>query len=313
MDYNSEQFFRVLKKYYLMRKAQKDIAQSENVSTATISRMINRAIEMGYVTFSLKLPEVTMFELEEQIKEKFHLDYVSVVHVDVNDKDVISNDVANSVSNYLNHIVKDNDIIGVSWGNTLYKVAQKLKPKDVSNVITVGVNGGVSKSATTTNAEWIISQFAKNFNGEGYLLPVPSFVDNPKIAKTLQGDSRIQELFTLINSANILLFSIGNIREDSVLIKSGYFKPEEYQELRRQGYVGDICSRYLKKDGSHSDDDLYNRVIGISLEELKAKNNKICVIMEEEKAIGLYGALKGGYVNTLFIDELTAIKLMEIQ
>ncbi|MBU9724934.1 sugar-binding transcriptional regulator [Diplocloster modestus] len=308
---NSVQLYRVLKKYFLLRMNQKEIAQSENLSNATISRMINKAVDMGYVSYTLNLPVITQFDLEQEIKEKYHLDYVSVAHVDIDEPNIIARDVSLAVADYLNQIVRDGDIIGLSWGNTLARVAENLRPKNVSDVTIVGLNGGVSRNATSTGAENILAKFAKNYRAVGYSLPVPSFVDNSEIAKALNSDSKIREIFELIHKANILLFSVGKIREDSVLIQSGYFTEQDYKTLKEEGYVGDICSRYFRQDGTHLDNELYNRVIGISLEEVKQKDKRICVVMDEDKIKGLKGALAGGYINCLFLDEKSARKLVE--
>lgn len=312
MDKNSLQFYRVLKKYYKLRMSQKEIAESEQLSTATISRMIARAVEEGYVQFTLNLPALGMGELEDEIREKFGLRHVSVTRVDIEEPEIIRADVSSAVADYINQVIRPGDTIGVSWGNTLSEVAGQLKPKVVPDITVVGLNGGVPRNTADTGAEAVVRRFAQNYGGEGYMLPVPSFVDNAQIAEALKGDSRIRILFERIHAARLLIFSVGSIRNDSVLVQSGYFTEQDYEKLRREGYVGDICSRYFKSDGSHSEDDLYYRVIGISLEELKEKEERICAVMEERKAEGLLGALRGGYITSLFLDEHTAKKILEM-
>ncbi|MDD3404071.1 MAG: sugar-binding domain-containing protein [Hespellia sp.] len=309
---NDAQFNRVLKKHFLLRMSQKDIAESEHVSTATVSRIINRAIDLGFVTFSLNIAVESVMHLEEKIKSRFQLDHVSVIHVDVEDKKLIEQDVAVMVAKHLNHIIRNGDIIGVSWGNTLSCIADNLIPMQTKNVIVIGLNGGVSKNTKSTGSEVIVQKFSNNYEGTGYILPFPSFVDSSKIVEVIKQDSQMVDLFSLIHKANILLFSIGAIADDSVLIQSGYVTREDYAQLRSEGFVGDICSRYFKMDGSHADDNLYRRVIGIDLEELKKKENRICVVTDTRKANGLYGALNGGYVSSLFVDELTAQALLNI-
>ncbi|MDD3362999.1 MAG: sugar-binding domain-containing protein [Hespellia sp.] len=309
---NDAQFNRVLKKHFLLRMNQKDVAESEEISTATVSRIINKAIDMGYVTYSLNVEVESVMYLEEEIKQKFDLDYVSVTHVDIEDAGLIANDVSNMAAKYLNRIIRNGDIIGVSWGNTLSKIADNLIPMETKNVTVIGLNGGVSKNTKSTGAEVIVQKFANNYEGTGYILPFPSFVDSQEIVNVIRQDSQMVELFFLIEHANILLFSVGALKDDSVLIQSGYVTTEQYAKLRLQGFVGDICSRYFKEDGSYLNDQLYQRVIGINLEELKSKDHKICIVTDEQKAHGLYGALKGGYVSSLFVDELTARALLDI-
>lgn len=313
MNSEKEQFYRVLKKHYLLKMSQKEVAEDEGLSTATVSRMINRAISEGYVKFQLNLPGLSLFELEEEIKSRFQLDIVSVTKVDLEEREVIERDVAIAAASYLNAVLKPGDIMGVPWGNTLAAIVRHLKPKHIEDLKVVGLNGGVTRNTISIGSEMVVGGLARNYGGEGYMLPVPSIVDNSEVAKVLRQESQIQEIFDLISQVNVALFTVGNIREDSILIKSGYFSQEEYTEMRRKGYVGDVCSQYIYKDGSHPDPELYQRTMGITLEELAEVEKKICVVMDKDKAEGLYGALKGGYVNCLFVDELSARALLEVE
>lgn len=82
--------------------------------------------------------------------------------------------------------------------------------------------------------------------------------------------------------------------------------------VREEGFVGDVCSRYIREYGSHATGELYNRVIGISLEAIAKKKNSIGVIIGPEKAKATLAALKGGYVNSLFTDEATAKEIVNL-
>lgn len=304
------QLYRILKKYCFLRMSQREIAASENLSTATISRMINNAIEKGYIGFSLNLPVLTVYELEQEIKRKYNLDTVSVAKVEINDRDIIAKDVSLLVADYLNHTIQPGDVVGISWGETLSSVAHWLKPLRVPNVTVVGLNGGVSKNVSNTGSETIIKKFADNYNAQAYAIPLPSIMDTPDIVASVGKDSNIQKIFQLIEKTRIVLFSVGCIRSSSILVKVGYFTEEEYGKLREKGFVGDICSRYFREDGSFVKDDLYNRTIGINLDEIRTKEKRICVVMDPEKSKSLQGALKGGFITNLFLDEITAQKIL---
>lgn len=63
-----KQLIRVAKKYYLLEMKQEDISKTENVSKSTVSRLISKAKELGYVRFVLDFPPVTVEHLEKQLK-----------------------------------------------------------------------------------------------------------------------------------------------------------------------------------------------------------------------------------------------------
>lgn len=143
-----------------------------------------------------------------------------------------------------------------------------LKTKEVENIIIVGLNRSVSQKIYGTESEEIVKKIAENYHGIGYVILFFSFVDDREIAASIMKDSRIVEVFELIEQAWIAVFSVENLHDDSVLIRSGYFQKEEYQKLREQGYLGDVCSRYFKENDFFERNELYERVIGIDLKKL---------------------------------------------
>lgn len=49
-----------------------------------------------------------------------------------------------------------------------------------------------------------------------------------------------------------------------------------------------------------------NKMIGLGIEDIKNKENVICVAGLEMKAEAILGAVRGGYINTLITDEEAA-------
>jgi len=191
------------------------------------------------------------------------------------------------------------------------EVARQLTPSDRKGVRVVQLNGGISRNIVPTNAEGIVSSFANNFNGIGYILPVPAFVDSSKIVEALKEDSRIREVFDLMKEAQIAVFSVGNIDSDSILINAGYFTQQQYADLRQNGFVADICTHYFNIKGEMPFNNINDRVLGIDPELLKEKKHSICIAIGKKKVEGIIGVARGGYANTLFTDEETAKEVLK--
>ncbi|MFD1416756.1 sugar-binding transcriptional regulator [Oceanobacillus jeddahense] len=309
---NLSQLMRVAKKYYLLDMKQDEIAASEQISKSTVSRLINKARELGYVTFNLNFPSVTDENLQNELQEIFQLKHIFVAESDKTDERITFSNVSDGLSSYLNEIISDGDIVGVSWGKTMTYMSENLVPAVKKDVKFVLLNGGVSNRNVSTLSDQMLIKFAKNYGATWYFLQVPSFVDNSHIAGIIKQDSKINEIFRLIEETDTVIYSVGFVNKDSVLVKAGYFTEGDYENLRKQGFVGDICSRYIKNNGEHAEGELYDRVIGISLEEIKEKKNSICVAIGKEKAEAILASLKGGYTNTLFTDEITAKEVLNL-
>ncbi len=283
----------------------------ENISTAKVSRMLDKAHKEGLIEIKVIYPLQSVVELSEAIREYFGLKKVFVVPVIINHPDAILNDIGKMVNNYLSEIIQNGDIVGVSWGTTLTYVVKHLTKHNSSDITVVQLNGGVTRNYLSTHSGSIIEGFVHAYNAVPFMLPVPTIVDSAELAKAITSDSNVSQVLALGAEARIAIYGIGRVSFDSILMQAGFFKQEEYQELIQKGAVGDICSRYFDLDGNIADVNLNNRTVGITLEELAAKEHSIAIASGEEKVKAIIGALRGQYVNTLFIDEIAAKKCLE--
>ncbi|TSB48522.1 sugar-binding transcriptional regulator [Alkalicoccobacillus porphyridii] len=311
--YEREDLIRAAKMYYELGMTQQQISSRMKYSRPTISRMLESAMDQGIVKVEIQYALNSIGELEERIKQTFDLKKVFVAPVYVEKESLIRKDVGMALAEYLLNLVKDEDLIGVSWGTTLSAVAETLSQADVKGVKVVQLNGGISKNTFATGSMALLEQFGKAFKADFHLLPVPTIMDSAEIVSAIMTDSSTQEIVHLGEKSTIALFGIGRVSHESVLYKGGYFSPENYQELMDKGAVGDICSRFYDVNGQLVDDDLNSRTIGLQLEELKQKQHSIAMAVGKEKVEAVLGALRGGYLNTLFIDEELAEGLLQIE
>ena len=80
-------------------------------------------------------------------------------------------------------------------------------------------------------------------------------------------------------------------------------------ELEQRGAVGDLCGRFFDVQGRQCL--VEPGVIGIPLEQLKALDHVIGVAGGEEKVAAILGALRGGCLNVLVTDTVTAEAVLE--
>lgn len=307
-----KQTIRVAKMYYEVGMSQEEIAEKEMISKSTVSRLVKKAVDNGFVTFTINYPIQSVEELEEELKSAFNLKKAFLAPVIVDDNELIKRDVCKALGLDLSRLVQDDDIIGISWGTTMECISSYLPRMNKKGIRVTQLNGGVAKNVKPTKSSTIIEKFTEAFDGIGYILPVPAIVDNSNIAKVFESDSQIKQVFDLIEKGRIAVFSIGHMSSDSVLWEAGYFNQQEYEELQKTGAVGDICSRYFDIYGKVVDQNLNSRTVGVSLDTLKDKEYSIGVAVGDHKAKAILGALKGGYINTLYTDEKTARTILDI-
>jgi deoxyribonucleoside regulator len=106
------------------------------------------------------------------------------------------------------------------------------------------------------------------------------------------------------------VFSVGNLERPSVLYEMGVISEKEYLEFRQRGTVGDCCSHFLNEQGGLFDEELDKRVVGAPLDTIKKIPNKLMVVCGREKTEIITAALKGGLVDSLYIDVPTAEEIV---
>ncbi|ABO49661.1 transcriptional regulator [Desulforamulus reducens MI-1] len=303
---------KIARLYYEFGYKQEEIAKMEGLSKAKVSRLLDKAHKEGIVEIKVVYPQQEVRELAKELSNHFGLKKVVVVPVIVDHPDAVRNDLGKAVANFLHEIIQKNDVLGVSWGTTLPFVTKQLSTVEGKDITVVQLNGGVTKNYLASQSGIIVEGFVHAFQATPYMLPVPTIVDSIELATAIVNDSNVKQAMILAKQARIALFGIGRASYDSVLVEAGYFKKGKYDELLAKGAVGDICSRFFRLDGSIVDEELNQRTVGIGLEELANKEYSIAVANGEEKAAAIIGALRGKYVNTLFIDEAAAQKCLEL-
>jgi deoxyribonucleoside regulator len=298
------------KLYYLLDYNQNEIAQLLGVSRPTVSRLLQLAKSEGIVEISIKDPTENVENLSSLLEQKFKLKKAIVASVPQFEDHIIKNYLGEKTAEYLHEVVKDNDIIGVTWGTTLYHVAIELKQKFVKDVKVVQLKGGVSHSETNTYASEILYLFGKAYNTTPLHLPLPAIVDQVVVKQAMEADRHIGKILELGKQANIALFTNGYVNPDSLLFQLGYFTKSDLETLNGKA-VGDICSRFFDKDGNICNESLNDRTLGINLEDLKKKDYSILVAGGPNKIGGIYGALKGRFANVLITDQFTAQFLLD--
>lgn len=296
--------------YYDSDYSQQEICNSLGVSRPTVSRLLQYAKEQGYVKIEIVDPLEDMNIISKNLKDKFGLDKVLIAYSPLKEYEKIINYITRTAADYLNEVVKDGDIIGVSWGKTIHRLASQINSKNVHGVEVVQLKGGISHSQIQTNAAETVNLFAKAYDTFARYLPLPVIFDKKEVKQMVEEDRHIQRIIEMGKQANIAVFTVGTVKDDALLFNLGYFNEKEIAELQQHA-VGDICSRFFDAEGKICNDDLNNRTVGIELVELRKKETSILVAGGEHKIKAIHAALMGKYANTLITDQYTAKALLE--
>ncbi|ENQ3107450.1 sugar-binding transcriptional regulator [Bacillus cereus] len=313
MDKEKQQLsVEVARLYYQSDYSQQEIANKLNISRPTISRLLKYAKEKGFVQIQIADPFADLDNVGNLLKEKYHLLEAHVVFSPIPEYMVITEHISKFAAEYMEKTVTNGDIVGVSWGTTMYEIARKTVPQHVKGVEVVQLKGGISHSNVNTYANETIAFFADAFQTTPRNLPLPVIFDNAITKELVEQDRHIHHIIEMGKQANIAIFTVGTVRDEALLFRLGYLNQNEMSVLKEKA-VGDICSRFFDGNGNICSEEINRRTIGIDLEELRLKDRSILVAGGARKVKAIDGALRGRYANVLIIDQHTAKELLNYQ
>lgn len=295
--------------YYEHHFSQQKIANKLGISRPGISRLLQKAREAGIVKIEILDPDSKGTALEAKLKKKYNLNDVIVVPNENEDNDTIKERLGKSAVSYLDRLIKNNMILGVSWGTTMLQVAKNIQAKPTTGLTIVQLNGGVTRAEYDTHASEVAQKMGEKYRAVPFLLPLPAIVDNMNVKNAILSDKNIAYTLNLGKQAEVVIFTIGKFDYDSVLVKANYFEQNEVDSLIKNGAVADVCSRIIDNSGNICSVKLNDRTIGIELDEIKRKKYSIAVAGGKDKINAIKAAIKGKLFNVLITDELVASQL----
>lgn len=301
--------------YYERGLGQSEIATQLDMSQAGISRLLKRSLDEGIVQISINYPQGFFAQLEDELQQKYGLKEVIVVEtpVDAHD-DEIQRALGTAAAFYLHNTLKQNDLIGLSsWSSTLLAMVDAMPPiSRALNATVVQILGGVGSPGAKVHATRLTERLSALINARSVFLSAPGVVGSEETRRILMEDVFVAESLALFDQVTLALVGIGDIEPSKLLASSGNrFSAEELDMLRENGAAGDICLRFYDNEGIPIKSELDQRVIGMTLEQLREVKRSVGIAGGERKITAIRGALKGGWINVLITDRAVAEALAQ--
>jgi len=297
----------VLTLYYVEGVTQSEIAQRLGFSTAKVNRLLLQAREEGYVNITIRTPYQQLFDIEENLKAIFKLQDVIVIPAVAESGSSPLNTLGNAAAEFLLTHLRDGDVIGIGGGSAVNAVTQAIAAARSYQVEVVPLIGAV-QGEITTDVNYLASQLAERLGAKAYQLHAPAFVESKEHCESLKSMGPVKEILDIARRANIALVGVGMLDPNlSRFVQFTALTANEMKQIADDcGGVGDINAFVFNKEGQSCAQDFADRVVGVSLTEIKNIPYRIGMAATAAKALPIYGALRGGYLHALITDETAA-------
>lgn len=313
MPEREAEVYRAATMYYVQGETMDNIARHLATSRSTVSRMLREARETGMVRITLTEPDSPTSTLAASLSA-LHGVHVHVVPVRAGATDVARLErVGRGAAALLDELVTDGSVVGVAWGTTTAAVAGLLPRHPHEGVEVVQLNGAANPiTSGIPYAGSILDAMATAWQATVQPFPVPAFFDRPETRRLLWQERAIRRVLDLQARADVAVFGVGTVRSGlpSHVYTAGYLDEDDFAALAHDGVAGDVCTVFLRPDGTWRDVALNQRASGPTPDQLQRIARRVCVVASTEKAPALRAALRAGVATDVVVDDRTARALL---
>jgi DNA-binding transcriptional regulator LsrR (DeoR family) len=304
---------RIASLYYEHGINQNEISEICQIERSRISRLLLQARNLGLVQFQVMDPSNRANELCESLEQKYPIKEAVVFNTLNIAEHQLKKTIGLVAADYLVSTLKEGDIFAVSWGETIYYSVHGLETDTPRNLIVVPAVGGSGLISPAYQINDIARTVVNKIGGINRTLYAPAFVDSKQTRDAFMQSRDIQTVVDLWKSVTVALvgigkspFSYGSQPKSGLQFGQFYLKASEQEELLEMDVAGDINAHFFGPEGNELAASIHERVIGMSLGELKRLPMVIGVAGGEGKVESIRAALMGGNLDVLITDALTA-------
>ena len=309
---------KVARLYHVRGLRQGEIAERLRLSQSRVSRLLDRAGELGIVRNIVSVPPELHRDLERGLFEAYKLQAAHVVDVVGSDDTDLPDDLGRAAAPFVTAALSAAPAVYTvgftSWSRTLRKMVEVMRPMQTPAGCIVEMLGDLGAPTLQQDVAQTTQRFATLTSAAPAFLRVPGVLTSPMVRDALlHYDPHAREVVRLLDSLDLALLSIGPCDVVGPLQPGDrYFTQEQFDEARRHGAVGQVCLRFLDSDGNPVPTALDDLVLGVSVEQLRRARNRWAVAGGEAKYAVLHAALVGRWVDHLVTDTATADHLLQV-
>ena len=292
----------VAKMHYIAELSQVQIAKQLGLSTATISRLLQRARAEGIVRIEVRevfAPD----ELGAQLARKLGLAQVEVVDAPVGGALAA---LAAPLSRMLAAAnLRAGNVLMIGWGRTVSAVIETGLPP-MPGVLVVPSTGGMQQHAQHFQSNEFSRRAAEVTGGIPNFIHAP-YLPDPSVLDLFLSDSSVQTSVGLWDRIDAAVVGIGQ----PYGLERTATDPQSRPEAELAHAAGDVVRHYFTRDGQVLDWRGEGRMIAVSAPQLLAARLVIGLAAGESKVPSILGAARAKLITALVTDTRTAESLLD--
>lgn len=290
-------------------RSQADIARAYGISRASVSRILAQARASGLVRVSVDVADGLCLSMEEALEREFGIRFAHVIPT-ADSAEKTLDALGAAVAVYLLRHLPRYRVIAVGWGRTIAHIARHVHRGDRRGADGTGevveMVGAFEAQSTRLQSMRLAPALAQRLGYAVALLNAPAIANDAAMCASFLEHDQIQQVLARARQADVAIASLGSVDTHSTLYRLGLIRPEELEAIMAAGARAEILGRFADERGAPIATSLDERLIGLSLEDLRRIPEVIVVAAGEEKRYAILAALRGRLMSHLFTDADTA-------
>jgi lsr operon transcriptional repressor len=283
--------------YYFDGMTQQEISDFLGIPRMRVVKLLNRARSTGAIQFKIKDDSANRMQLEKTLAEVYALKDTFIVSTPPNSINTNEN-IARAAAMYINNRLKEDAFINLGYGDTPSRVLNNLATMVEKPISIVSLTGGVNY--------YLPNNMSSIFNAKLYLIPSPLLVSSKDVVDAIRNENSVKDILRMAHLSSLSVVGIGSVNENATTLKSGILSNNDLLCLKMKGAIADILCHFIDKDGNSVESAIEPCLISMPLKDLHSLQNVVGVAAGKDKIAAIRAVLRGGYIDILITDEVTA-------
>lgn len=289
---------------------QAEAAERFGLTRLRVNKGLGELRQRGILRVSIDSIYAAAAELEFRVADRFGLTRAVVVPSPEKSSSVTPL-VSAGLGGHLGSLLQDSSVrrFGMSWGNTLNLATRHMQPINRPDLEIVSVMGGIMRGSDLNGYE-ITTRLADLCNAQHSFFVAPVYAGSAESRRVFMEQDVIVEGLDKLRGCDAVAIATGDLHS-SLLVRDALPRDVLVADLLRLGGVGDIIGHVLDTEGRLVDHEINRRLVGLTLDDLRAIPDVILAAGGAHKVPVILAALRAGFVDTLVTDEATAQSVLD--
>ncbi|MCW3158945.1 sugar-binding transcriptional regulator [Micropruina sonneratiae] len=300
--------------YYEDGLSQGEVARVLGLSGATVSRVLAAARDQGIVEVRIhdpRSPVRRVAELEQRLVDEFGLTEARVGAPNAS-ADALQS-VGRLAADLFGERLGQMRRVGLSWGSTLEAFVAEVPERVVPLLKVLPLAGGNPGLDMAAAGGTLVQALARRCGVQPSRFLAPAVVESPHTKQAFVAESSIRTALERAAEVDHAFVGVGTlgVRSSVTIVEDMKLSEAELATFLAQKPAGDISGRFFDDTGAEVGPPTSDRVIGLSLDDLRRVPCVIGLAAGQEKARGFRAALRTGVLDIAVLDVALAQAVLQ--